>query len=491
MNKRTTVLLGLCWSCAALAEVKLADPFAEGMVLQRQMPVAVWGTATPGRKITVAFAEREATATVAADGRWRVTLPAMEACCEERTLSVTEREEGWLFDTVTGSAEVRGVLVGEVWFVSGQSNCEFPLCGDNPHFSDRNGTAVAQKTRLPLVRYCYQSDYKVSPTPKTTAALPVAWKPFTPENLMTPPSFSAIGCYFALELHHALRIPIGLVGAYWGGTRIEPWTPREGVATQPQLKWKDDASGMFNEMVNPWCPYALRGVVWYQGCSNAGEADVYAARMHALYDGWAKKFENPALKLYFVQIAQWGGKGIATRLQEAQAQFDREVPNAAMAVIADIGNLTDIHPNEKGTVGLRLALHALKRDYGFADIQDDSPTVRSCKRAGDTVLVKFDDARRLYLYNRDFSTATPFELAGEDGIFKPARIENLLPTDYVYNGQKGRDYRGQIDGPILRLKAAGVTCPKKIRYLHSSPWLSTVYNEANLPLGPFSRDTEE
>lgn len=483
------LLSAVAWadSTPARQSLVLGAPFASGAVLQRQMPIPVWGTAEAGHRVIVTLGEQKAHADVGADGRWLVRLQPEEACCEGRTLAVAEVETGFLFDRECARIELKDVLVGEVWFVSGQSNCEVPLCGDNPHFSDRNGTAVAQKTRLPLVRFCYQSSYKTSSEPKVSASLPVVWKTFEPENLMTPPSFSAVGCYFALELYNALRIPVGLVGAYWGGTRIEPWVPSAGVSTHPELPWQN-ASEMFNEMVNPWCPYALRGFVWYQGCSNVGEADTYAARMHALYDGWARAFENPRLKLYFVQIAQWGGQGVACALQVAQAKFAQEEPNAAMAVISDLGNLTDIHPNEKGGVGLRLALHALKRDYGFADIEDESPVVKDWTVEGNAVVVRFEHAKRLYLYNRDFAVTTPFELAGADGVFKPAKIENLLPTDWEWNGQKGRDYRGQIEGDFLRLRAEGVSAPKKLRYLFSHPWLSTVYNEANLPLGTFAVD---
>ena len=476
--KRTVLAACACFPVVVLAAVKLADPFADGMVLQRQMPVPVWGVADPGEQVVVAFAGQTKTARADEKGDWRVTLDALPASRCGRELTVA---------AATNVVSVQDVLVGEVWFVSGQSNMEVPLCGDNPHFSDRDGAAVAQKTRLPLVRSCYQCAYRTSPEPKASAALPVVWKTFTPENLLNPPSFSAVGCYFALELYNALQIPIGLVGAYWGGTAIEPWVPREGVATQPKLVW-NNASTMFNEMVNPWCPYAMRGFIWYQGCSNVGDADTYAARMHALRDGWAAKFENPALRLYFAQIAQWGGGGVASGLQLAQAAYAHEDPHAAMAVIADVGNLTDIHPNDKHPVGLRLALHALKRDYGFADIEDESPTVKEAKVEGDAVVVRFNHAKRLYMYNRDFAVTTPFELAGEDGVFKPAKIENLQPTDWEWGGQKGRDYRGQIDGNFLRLKAEGVVAPRKLRYLFSKPWLSTVYNEANLPLGIFAVD---
>ena len=477
-----------------LSAVRLAGPFADGAVLQRGMKVPVWGWADPGEEVSVSFAGQAKTAKADATGAWRVDLDPLEASCEGRDLVVSSNQ------AISNRTIVRDVLVGEVWFVSGQSNAELQLCG-GPHGGDRNGHAVAQKTRLPLVRFC-RAPRSVSETPQAMPKSPVQWCKFLPENLLAMPNFSAMGAYYGIELYHALQIPIGLVGVYWGGTCIDGWVPREGHATRPELKdisdWKvsmtwdgkhpkslwphnrvqDQPGVIWNAMVSPWCPYAIRGVIWYQGEANSRQPERYCSQMHALYNGWSQKFENPNLKLYYVQLAPWGKDTIA-KIQVAQAQFEREQPNAAMAVINDIGNLTDIHPNEKGTVGLRLALHALKRDYGFTDIQDNSPTVKAWKVEGDTFVLSFDNAKWLYQYNPDFSLVTRFELAGADGVFKPAEILNFKA------GPKGKRPRGRIDGTEIRLRAEGVAEPVRARYLHAAPWLGNVYNDADLPLGAF------
>jgi len=484
--------------------VRLADPFADGMVLQRESPVPVWGTAAPGEKVTVTFAGERVEAVASADGKWMCRLPPLKMSKESRELVATAGDS---------RQAVGDVLVGDVWFVSGQSNCEFPLCGDNPHFSDRNGAAIASITHMPLVRYCYQSDYKISSVPKTCAALPVKWRRFEPKNLLAAPSFSAVGFYFAMNVHQASGVPLGLVGAYWGGTGIDPWTPREGTATRPDLKdildfpvsddWDgvnpksifrfnrkhDQPAVLFNEMINPWCPFAMKGLVWYQGCTNSREPERYCSKMHALYNGWSLKFENPDMRLYFVQLAPWGFEGIA-KIQEAQAQFEREQPKSGMAVINDVGNLADIHPNEKGTVGLRLARMALKRDYGFDDIEDRSPTLKSWRIEGDSFVLDFDHAKRLYVYTRNYSADAPFEIAGADGVFRPAKIVNAICEKINMAGGKVRtEYRGRIDGcSRLVVKADGVLQPVKLRCCHAHPWLGTVYNEANLPLGAFHID---
>jgi sialate O-acetylesterase len=480
---------------SASAAIKLAGPFTDGAVLQRQKPVPVWGKSQPGSTVKVSFAGAERSAEADAEGRWRIDLPAMEACREGRTLAVGEYRKD-APEKAVEVVEVKDLLVGEVWFVSGQSNMEMPLVG-GPHFSDRNGRLMAQKTNIPLIRFCNYG-YKLSDTPLEFPKRKIVWKKCTPENLMARYGFSALGFYYGLELYNTLQIPIGLIGMCWGGSLIDAWTPREGLATRPDLKdayewpvslkwdgknpksiWpnsrvKSQSSIIWNAVVNPFCPYAMRGLIWYQGESNVAASERYASQMHALYNGWSIKFENPDMKLYFVQLAPKSEETV----KMWEAQFAREEKNAAMTVINDIGNINDIHPNEKGLIGLRLSLHALKRDYGFDGIQDNSPTLSSWKVEGDTFLLYFNDAARLYMYTPDFSVDTPFEIAGEDGVFKPAKIVNLR-----YG--RGGSSRGGIVGTNIVVRAEGVMKPVKLRYAYSSPWKGTIYNEADLPLGAF------
>ncbi len=487
------MMMGCAWVCAVMAvqaDVRLASIFGDRMVLQRDKPVRVWGMANPGEAVTVTFGGQTLKTTADGTGKWRTELAPMPASKEGRTL------------TAAGPANTvacNDVLVGEVWFVCGQSNTELPLWGGNPHFRDAFGALTAQVTRKPMIRFARTANYRWSTEPKAEFGQKVNWLPFTPENLMGGSSFSAMGVYYALELYSALDIPVAVVGSYWGGTRIEPWTPRCGFETVPsfaaeaETKLLDAEAAkaaqnnhphqqpmvLWNEQVAPWVPFSMRGFIWYQGCSNAGEHARYADAMHALYNGWAKMFENPDLKLYFVQLAPWGFNDIA-KIQEAQAKFDAEEKNAGMAVINDFGNLSDIHPNQKLIVGKRLALHALKRDYGFDTIVDNSPTLKSWKVENGKFILTFNDAKGWFLYDPDWKTQTGFEIAGEDGKFVPAKLENLVE-------QKPQGYRsnGVIRGTDLIVSAEGIAEPKKLRYLYSHPWQGSLYNEVGLPLGAF------
>jgi len=495
--RRTVVAAFLALAVSAgAAPLELGSPFANGMVLQRRTAVNVWGWADPGADVAVSFAGNSVRGKAGADGRWRVKLPAMEACGDSRTMTVTDGKK---------TVRIDDVLVGEVWLASGQSNMDCPLVGPSTRYRDRQGSLVAQMTCKRTVRFA-RSSGSWNRHPVEKCRNPLVWKPFTPENLMTNGSCSAVATYFALDLHSALEIPIGILCAYIGGTNIDAWTPAEGTASVPELKdvtewkyytaadwpkdfnkypWKSPSQQpavLWNGLVAPLAPYSCRGMIWYQGCHNFpdGEWQRYCAKMHALFNGWKTKFENDAFVIRFAQLATSFGT-----LCQMQAKFEREEPAAAMAVICDVGNKDDIHPWEKETVGRRLAVHALRRDYGFVGIRDNSPSVESVSRDGTNLVLKLRDARGLYVYNADRSVSNNFEIAAKDGPWKRANIVNCIPP---------RDAKGAVtseggtivDPDRIVLCAKGVAEPVRVRYWYSAPpYYGAVYNEVNLPLGPF------
>lgn len=471
---------------AEAPSVKLASPFTDNMVLQRGKPVTIWGKADPGEEVVVSFAGQKVKAVAGTDGKWRLQLAPMVASKEDRTLTAKGKR---------GAVEVRNVLVGEVWICSGQSNMELPLWGENPHFRDRQGAMVAQVTRVPWFRFVNASTYTWSVMPKDTMTM--KWQEVNPQTLLnTPRGFSATGFYYGLELARALDVPVGMIDSRWGGTNIDAWTPREGLASVPELKEvldfpvtekftdamkkgpihgaQQQPTVLYNANIAPYVPYTLRGAIWYQGEHNAGEGMFYTYKLHGLYNGLSKVFENPDFKLYIVQLAPWGFPQIAT-IQEAQQKFVAEEKNAGIAIINDIGNLRDIHPNEKELVAKRLALLALKHDYGFTDIVAESPTLASFKLENGKFALTFNNAKSFYLYNKSWDNASGFEVAGADGKFVPADLSDV-------------DRNGRIKGQQLVVGAASVKEPKHLRYLYSSPWEGHIYNEVCLPIGAFHID---
>ena len=514
MNKPMIAILAAVAALPLFAEIKMGAPFTDGAVLQRGMKVPVWGKATPStdespRKVRVEFAGQSKTAEVGKCGAWKVELDPMEASKEGRTLTVTELEPGFLFDTEVQTVEVGDVLVGEVWFASGQSNMECPIWGGGTRYRDMKGGLMTTMTYLSNIRYV-KSERKWSVEKRDLEA---KWCKFTPESLQlfnreglggSGVSLSAVAFYYARELYLALDVPIGILDASWGGTNIDAWTPRcgydgcdesiKGTAGYPvKADWnaKADKKGpiggahqqptvLYNGMVAAFAPMAMRGFIWYQGCHNSGESQLYCAKLHALYNGWSREFANPDLKLYLVQLAPFKHNWLGICM--AQNKFCAEEKNAALAVTADVGNFDDIHPNDKEIVAKRLVVHALKRDYGFQIPQDDSPVFKSVEFKDGKATLAFGNVKNWYVYAPDRSRNPAFELAGADGNWRPAKVVNY---------RKGKDKKGNvvdtdfIDSAEIVLEAEGVAAPAKVRYMGQPRTAGTLYNEASLPLGPF------
>ena len=452
---------------AAEAKVTTGTPFADNMVLQRGRGVPVWGTADPGENVTVTFAGQTKTAKAGADGKWSVTLDAMQASGENRVMKVSG---------ASNSEEIRNVLVGEVWFASGQSNTECPIWGPGPRYRDGQGAVMTAMARRPFIRYVKNAR---TPSREPRLGWKAVWRDYSPKSFKETfnGNLSAMAFYYALELHDALGVPVGIIDSSWGGTRIEPWTPISGFANKPNIPAKGDRQTptyLWNGMVAAFAPYAIKGFIWYQGCSNAGDGIRYCNKMHDLYNGWAKEFKNPDLKLYFVQLAPFSCSWFA--VQMGQAKFAAEEKNAAMVTTCDIGNSWDIHPNDKESVARRLVLLALKRDYGFSNIVADAPVLQSWKVEGDKFVMTFENANSWYAYNADRSEAKGFEIAGADGKYVPAKILN-----------KGAN--ATLSGKELIVSAPGVKEPRRLRYLYSKPWIGSLYSfDSGLPLGPFEID---
>ena len=469
--KLNIIIMAVLLAFAAEAKVITGTPFADNMVLQRGRAVPVWGKADPGEEVTVSFAGQVKKATADASGKWKVMLDAMEASKENRTMKVAG---------AANAEEIKNVLVGEVWFASGQSNMECPIWSSDPRYRDGQGKTMVLSAVRPFIRYA-KNHRAWTLTPRE--GWKGVWRDFSPESFRQTHHYnlSAVAFYYALELYNALDVPIGIIDSSWGGTCIETWTPPCGFPELPQLTktgGHQQPTALWNGMVYAWTPFAIKGFIWYQGCSNARQGRAYSKRMHALYDGWAKEFQNPDLKLYFVQLAPYSCSWF--NVQQGQADFAREEKNAGMIVSCDLGNAWDIHPNDKEGIARRLVLHALKRDYGFESVICESPTLKEWKIEGDSFVLSFNDATAWYAYNADRSLAQGFEIAGPTGGFKPAKIMNKNLGGGTYKGAE------------LIIKAEGVDKPRRLRYLASKPWVGSLYSyDSGLPLGPFEVDARD
>jgi sialate O-acetylesterase len=299
-------------------------------------------------------------------------------------------------------------------------------------------------------------------------------------------NFTAVGYFFGRHLKQELDVPIGLLGSNWGGTRIEPWTPPEGFRQVPALKDIADnldkyparngdrivhqsPLALYNGMICPLVPYAIRGAIWYQGESNNGEGMLYHEKMKALIGGWRTIWDNEAMPFYFVQLAPYRYGGDPTRLAgiwEAQTAT-LAVPHTGMAVTVDIGNVKDIHPRNKQDVGKRLALWALAKDYGQTDLCYSGPLYQGMSVEGNQVRIRFDHVCG-GLVSRDGKPLSWFTIAGEDKQFVEARAE--------------------IDGETVVVQADGVARPAAVRFGWHQEAEPNLSNAAGLPASPFRTD---
>lgn len=500
--KRTYCALLLSWIPSALmAEVKLPAIFSDGAVLQRDQAVAVWGWAEPGKAVKVSFGKQSVETTAKPDGTWQLQLAAMPASAESRSLTVTE----------TGGTEVvvKDVLVGEVWLASGQSNMEWSVAA-----SQEADKAAATGTPLPQVRM-------IKVPKKVTHArqddFVGKWDTATPDKVM---SFSAVGYFFARQLHEQLKVPVGIINSSWGGTRIDPWLAEEGFAKVPELAelgktranqlpgtpafdqafqnyikqmraWCDGAekamgsgqgipaqpaavpllalqsqTGMYQAMIHPVRRYGIKGFLWYQGESNNGEGMLYYQKMRVLVEGWRTQFGNDKAPFLYVQLAPFTYNNLGLPEIWAAQQKALSIPNTGMAVINDIGNVKNIHPGNKSEVGRRLSLWALDRTYGIKQKEVSGPLFREAKAEGKSIKVTFDHTGS-GLVARDGKALTHFEVAAADGKFEPA-VASIA-----------------ADGKSITVSAEKIPAPTQVRFAWHETAEPNLMNKEGLPAGAF------
>lgn len=511
---------GLLLGAAHAAPLELAGVFGDDMVLQRDVPVPVWGWAAPGATVQVRFGGQEQKTVAGADGRWTVQLSPLPAAAEPRELVVQADGE---------ERTLRNVVVGEVWLCSGQSNMAWSLAQSEGLVELRAAATNA------LIRL-----FGVPRNPSLFPEVRVEgrWRVCTPD---TVGGFSAVAYCFARELADALGVPVGLLSSSVGGTAIEPWTPPEGFRAVPELKalnaqleaWlptADEGRGrqlahldaleawiggaraalarrdmpaappvtpgwsanltsretaLYNGMIHPLVPYALRGAIWYQGESNGGLGLAYRERMLALIRGWRSVWGAGDFPFYFVQLPgfrvssrdQPAGGGDWALLREAQARTLEE-PNTGMACTIDLGDANDIHPRNKLDVGRRLARWALAKTYG-RDIVHSGPVFREAVREEGRLRLRFDHAEDGLMAAEKTGLEPPrevpadairwFAVAGEDRVWRWAAAV--------------------IENDCIVVSSPEVPAPVAVRYAFTAnPEGPKLYNRTGLPAVPFRTD---
>jgi sialate O-acetylesterase len=422
----------------ARADVKLPSVLGSHMVLQRDKPLTIWGTAEAGEEVKVAIGKKSVSTKADDKGNWKVSLPAMKADGKAHTVTITGKNK----------IELKDVLIGEVWVGSGQSNMEWSMTRTQ---GAKKAIATADHPKIRL--------FHVPRVEKEAPARDVKakWEVCSPK---TVGRFSGVLYYFGLRLHEELKVPVGLIHSSWGGSAIEPWTIAGKISGRK-----------YNGMIAPLMPFAVRGVVWYQGETNVFHKNglKYRDKMEALIKGWRATWGKD-MPFYFVQIAPWeGGRGgypagELPALWEAQVA-SLKIPHTGMAVTTDlVDNIRDIHPQNKKDVGNRLALWALAKNYGKKDLVYSGPLYKSMKIEDGKVRLTFAHVGG-GLKSRDGKALTEFQIAGKDGKFVPAEAV--------------------IDGKTVVVSAKAVKEPTQVRFGWRKIANPNLMNKEGLPASPF------
>lgn len=463
LRKIFTMMLLLSGSIL-IAQTQLPSLFSDHMVLQQNTTVNLWGTDNPKEKITVTTTwGAEASAKTGKNGKWRLQLETTAA-------------GGPYSITVSGSEEVmlKDVLLGEVWFASGQSNMEMPVKGYRNQPITGSNEEILRSDNDQLRMFSAKRQVSMEPLNDIEGQ----WNAASPA---TTGDFSATAYFFGKRLQEMLGVPVGLVHSSWGGSTAEAWMDAAALEpfpertipeTMPERYEHHAPSLLFNGMLNPFIGYTMRGTIWYQGESNRKRATEYQELFPAMIERWRELWDQGSFPFYFAQIAPYGYEHVDSAgsafLREAQLVALNNTENTGMAVTMDIGDCDCIHPADKKTVGNRLAYWALANDYGMEGVAFRGPEYREMELLDNgRVKLHFDHTGEgLSFYENE---PAGFEVAGNDQVFYPAKA--------VINRDK-----------TLTVWCDKVPEPAAVRYAFKNCIDGVLYNVAGLPASSFRTD---
>lgn len=455
------------------AQVILPSIFSDGMILQQQSNVALWGKAKPATTVTLvtSWANDTYSVKVKNDSTWRVKIKTPVA-------------GGPYSVTIKNNAEITlsDILIGEVWLASGQSNMEMPLKGfkDQPV---RNASQLIEKAQNNKIRFF---DVENISWQKPMDNCKGSWKATTPENAA---GFSAVAYLFACNLYSLLQVPVGIVECDWGGTPVEAWmsadelsafsginVPRQKSAANSDKKI---AAGLYNGMIHPIAGYGIKGAIWYQGEQNRDNPELYSKLFPAMVKQWRMEWGIGNFPFYYAQIAPYLFKRSTNIpeslrklepkvpvLREVQLMSEKKIKNSGMAVLMDIGEEKTIHPSDKQSVADRLFYLAKAKAYSVAGTAYSGPLYSGMKKEGNKIRLYFKSAEGGLQFKNN--STKNFEIAGKDQIFYPANAE--------------------INGSEIIVWSDKVTQPDAVRYAFKAWCTGDLCNGVGLPASSFRTD---
>lgn len=475
MKAILTIMAAMAATLTAGAEIVMPDIFSDNMVLQQNCDAKIWGYSNPGAKITVKPCWSKKTVSTQSDreGRWELSVATPAASFEPQYISI--KGDG-------SEVELKNVLIGEVWFCSGQSNMEMPLKGFWSQHVENAGRAIAYSGRYPGIRAATverRGDYTVQKTANGK------WVESNPANAG---DFSAVAYFFARSLTDVLDVPVGIINCSLGGSRVEAWMPKWKLDTYPDcdvelekqtpdsiLHLWERINVMYNAMLAPVAGYTVKGFLWNQGEANVGRHADYPARLADMVDIWRKEWRQEGeMPFYMVEIPAWSygnpDGSIAAFLREAQHKAAAIIPSAGIVSTSDLvypHEVENIHASKKEEIGERLAWLAAGRTYGIAGMVNEYPVFRALELKDSAAVVHLDNVENGLSPD---AFLEGFEVAGDDKVFHPARAVELKYCRAV------------------EVRCDSVPNIKAVRYCFKNFAIGKVHNHKGLPLIPFRTD---
>jgi sialate O-acetylesterase len=494
--------------------LRLPHILSDHAVLQRDQPIHIWGWAAPDQSVAVAFHGQTRTTTANDLGQWTLWL-APESAGGPYILTVTTSPDASSPDTATAPITLSDILVGDVWFASGQSNMEIPLNGFPHSAVIKNAAQEIAAANLPTVHLLHIADkasfYPLDDTPAT-------WTTCTPD---TAQSFSAVAYFFGRQINAREHVPVGLIDSSWGGTPVEPWISMDtigsdaglmpifatwahftdGLASRslelarehramaaaiaahqplPSFPWHPDGASwqpaaLYNGMIAPAVPYTMKGVLWYQGETNSdpARAAMYHRFFAAMISDWRQQWNIGNFPFFYVQISNFGSPAEDWGVIRDAQRRTLSLANTAMAVTLDVGDRDNVHPPDKQTVAERLVLAARALVYGEPRLEYSGPLYRTATVDGSAMRIWFTHAQSgLMAGGPPTMPASPallgFEIAGTDGKFVPATAT--------------------IAGSTVLVTSPDIGSPKAVRYGWGSWTDANLFNKDGLPASTFTTE---
>lgn len=451
------------------AKVLMPAVFSDNMVLQQQSDVAVWGRAN-GKTVTVtADWLPEPLSAAVENGKWKLRLPTPAASFESHTLRISDKNSEVL---------IKGILIGEVWICSGQSNMEMTLRG----FSQQPVNGAFEQVAKAA---CYRNKVRAVRVDRKEAEKPREsfrgqWTVPDPQSIL---GISATAWYFASSLSDMLNVPVGIITTSRSSSNIEAWMPKEILAgkfsydveainSDPDIRGIYKCGLLYNGMLAPVMGYTAKGFLWYQGESNRNNSGIYASLMNEMVKNWRSRWgdEKDEMPFIFTQIAHYAYDNNVDGLDvpglvDAQTAALKMIPNSAMVATTDVGEETCIHPSGKDVIGKRAAVEACRKAYAIDVPEASGMAVEKVDFAGSKVFVTFTNAS--YGLLPASKAVEGFELLGTDGKVYSAHAEVVK------------------NKPVVVLSAPGLAEPVEVRYVYKNYMKGTLMNTLGYPAYPF------